>query len=582
MRNPVSVFGVTALIAVAAASVVGGEPVALLNPPKVQAWALNSLERALRDDPPGTRTEVVIQAARNEWESFQVALRGSVPLRVASCRWAGSIAPNERKRYVDVFRVYREHQLQITHPTYRNEHFRPGWYPDALVPECHPVTGAPLAGARFQALPFDLPPNETQTFWIDLHIAREAPPGRCRFNLSIFFEGARPVTLPVDVEIWNFTLPDRAAMHTQFGSPAERMKRYYGELEKKGAIQGQPDFSAFGPIHTQCAKLLGEHRLNCEIPPELLADKPREDGSFDLTPEQLDGIRRWAATHHVNSLPVPPPHRRFKDPEGDRDKIPRWLKSWDRAFDAAGLGDLLVYTYLKDEPNDKEAYEFVQKWGRAMRESGSRVKALVVEQTWTQDEAWGNLHGAVDIWVPLFSLFKAESAQKRQALGEQIWTYTALCQREPTPWWHTDFPLCHYRAPAWMAWRYGMKGLLYWGGLSFWYHVEDPWIDPKTYQPGDRSRPIEKRPIYNGEGCLVYPARDVGFDGVVPSMRLKVLRDALEDFDYLALLEARGLREKALEIVMPVGGSWNSWPVDPQVYFAARERLAKLIVESAK
>jgi hypothetical protein len=34
----------------------------------------------------------------------------------------------------------------------------------------------------------------------------------------------------------------------------------------------------------------------------------------------------------------------------------------------------------------------------------SGVQVLVVEQTWTQNPAWGDLYGAVDIWCPLFSL----------------------------------------------------------------------------------------------------------------------------------------------------------------------------------
>jgi len=32
----------------------------------------------------------------------------------------------------------------------------------------------------------------------------------------------------------------------------------------------------------------------------------------------------------------------------------------------------------------------------------------------------------------------------------------------------------------------------------------------------------------------------VGYDGIVPTIRLKALRDAVEDYDYLALLEQLG------------------------------------------
>ncbi|HOC01632.1 MAG TPA: hypothetical protein PKM43_23165 [Verrucomicrobiota bacterium] len=88
------------------------------------------------------------------------------------------------------------------------------------------------------------------------------------------------------------------------------------------------------------------------------------------------------------------------------------------------------------------------EWSRARpRDVAMDEKVLVVEQTWTApgqggaDSAWGDLYGAVGIWCPLFSLDQQESAARRQALGETIWTYAALCQGEPTPWWHIDYPL---------------------------------------------------------------------------------------------------------------------------------------------
>src|SRR5204862_6833102 len=101
---------------------------------------------------------------------------------------------------------------------------------------------------------------------------------------------------------------------------------------------------------------------------------------------------------------------------------------WDRA--AAGLArpGVTLCIYLKDEPNDAAAYAYVQRWGKAIREAKSVVRVMVVEQPWTEpghggaDSAWGDLYGAVDIWCPLFSLHRQESAARRQALDETIWT----------------------------------------------------------------------------------------------------------------------------------------------------------------
>lgn len=541
----------------------------------LRVWTLSGLERALRESPPGTARKAVVQAARNEWESFQIALRSPKPTRITDVVVGPLRGPSNVALPASAVVLYREHQFQLTKSSPRNDAFQPGWYPDALIPLRNPMTGEPLTGGRFRAVPLDLPADETHAFWADLHVPRDAAPGRYAGEVTIQIEGGAPVAVPVEVEVWNFTLPDRAAMYTEFGSPAERMGRYYSGLVKKGVVAKAPEL---GPINEQCAQVMSDHRMSSPPPRELLAEKRGADGSFDLTAEQLAGLRRWAAKYQLNAVEVPRPQGRFKDPVADRDRLNRWLKSWDRAFDAAGLGDRLLYTYLLDEPNTPTAYNEVRRWSKAIRESGSRVKVLVTEQTKTQDPAWGDLYGAVDIWVPLFPLFDPETAAARQKLGEQIWCYTALCQgKQPTPWWETDFPLLNYRVPTWIGWRYEMKGLLYWGGMSHWYGTDDVWTDPASYKHRD-----SRGTVFNGEGMLVYPARDVGFDGIVPSMRLKAMRDGLEDFDYLALLESRGLRDKALEIVMPVAGSWYDWAKDPGAYYAARERLAGLLQEGKR
>ena len=282
--------------------------------------------------------------------------------------------------------------------------------------------------------------------------------------------------------------------------------------------------------------------------------------------------------YHVNAFCTPHPSSAgVKDPEAEKAKLHAWLKAWDKA--AAALDrPVLFYTYLKDEPNDPEAYRYVQKWGRAVREAKSAVKVMVVEQTKTQNEAWGTLYGAVDIWCPLFSLHDPATGAQRQALGEHIWTYTALCQRKPTPWWHIDFPLLHYRVPAWMAWRYRMRGLLYWGGMSFWRQVEDPWTDARTL---DR-RKAGKGPMWNGEGTIVYPARPCGYDGIAPSLRLKALRDSIQDYEYFAIAEKAGLADKAQEIVLSVTRSFFEWDKDPAAYRKARAKLAGLIAARRK
>jgi len=302
------------------------------------------------------------------------------------------------------------------------------------------------------------------------------------------------------------------------------------------------------------------------------------DGSFAIPKDNVDRLREFIDRYHVNAISTPHPRTAVKDPEAESSRLRAWLAAFDRMAAELQRPQVVFYTYLRDEPNEEEAYRYVQRWGRAVRQAKSALKVMVVEQTKTSDAAWGDLYGAVDIWCPLFPLHDPETAAQRQALGETLWCYTALCQAKKTPWWHIDFPLLHYRVPAWMAWRYRIRGILYWGGMSFWQQVDDPWTDPKTLDRRSRG----KGQLYNGEGTIVYPGRAAGYDGIATSLRLKALRDSIEDYEYLAMLERLGRSADAEKIVLPLTSSFFQWDPDPAAYDRARATLAEQIQSAAR
>ena len=542
-------------------------------PAECRVWTVTETARGLRDVPAADGGSVKIAAAGNEWESFQILFRadaavGGVGLEAGDLKGpGGATIPGSGAR------LYRQHQFELAVPTYRNDEFTPGWYPDGLIPFRHPESGEPLGEARLRAVPFDLPANQTHGFWVDVFVPADAAPGEYTGSYRVTAAGKELATVPVSLTVWDFDLPRVSAMATALGSPAARIRGYYAKRAKAGKEQKPSDYSV---IDLQCAELLSRHRINATPPPGSLSPVGQPDGSFVIPSEKLDAVRAFVDRYHVNALQLPHPRGVVKDPEKDTAKLRAWLAAWDGAAAELDRPGVVFFVYLKDEPNDEEAYKYVQSWGRAIRSAESVVKVMVVEQTWTSNEKWGDLHGAVDIWCPLFSLFKPESAAKRQALGETLWTYTALCQLEKTPWWHTDFPLLNYRVPAWIAWRYRIRGLLYWGGMAYWNDVEDPWTEPGTLDRRDRNPKL----MYNGEGSLLYPARAVGYEGIAPSMRLKALRDSIEDYEYFAILERSGQEAGAQKVVTELAESSFKWEPNPMAYEAARARLAEMILSA--
>jgi hypothetical protein len=566
--NPSLFFGVW--LSLAFANLAGAE---------CRVWTLAETRHVLRSELPGAGATVKLGAARNEWASFQILLRSDEPVEGVSVEAGDLRGPGGfLLRGADV-RLYRQHQLRLERGTYRNDNFMPDWYPDPLIPLLNPSTGQKLAGARFTAMPFALPANQTHGFWVDVLVPANAPPGDYRGLYRVTTGGRRARAIPVSLTVWDFALPQTPTLVTAFGSPD--LRDYY---RQRAEAAHEPAPSDWAAVEAQCAQFLSEHRFNATPPPERLAPVAQADGSFLIPSRQVEALRQFVDRYHVNALQTPHPESAVKDPERQRDTLRAWLAAFDRAAKELDRPGVLFYTYLKDEPNSLEDYRYVQKWGRAVREAKSVVKVLVVEQPWTEpgfggaDSAWGDLYGAVDIWCPLFSLHRPEKAAARQALGETIWTYTALCQGPPTPWWHIDFPLLNYRVPAWMAWRDGMKGLLYWGGMSYWRQSEDPWTQAPCYSGNGQPQQGDKGIIFNGEGSLVYPARPVGYDGVVPTIRLKALRDAIQDYEYLALLQRLGKAAAAQQVVRSLTPTFFQWEKDPLAYEQARARLAAMIV----
>ena len=539
-----------------------------------KVWSIQDSVRVLRDAPAGVGQSVVLAAARNEYESFQILVRSDRPVTGINIKPGDLKGPQGSVIRAKDARLYRQHQLEIIESSfsYNNETFKPGWYPDALIPFRHPVTNQLLRNGRFKAVPFDLPPQQTHGFWIDIYVPKAAKAGKYRGYYLVCANGQPSKKITVALSVWDFALPDTPTMQTALGSPAMRLRTYYADRAKASKELEPTDWNA---IENQCAAEVSNHRINATPPAALVTPQHQPDGSWRIPSEELIKLRKFLDRYDVNAVQVARPQSIVKDPEAEHDKLYAWLRAFDQAAAELNRPHVMFYTYLSDEPSSEERYRFVRKWGSAIRAAKSVVKVLVVEQTIPKNEKWGNLYGAVDIWCPLFSLHDEASAARRMAMGEMFWCYTCLESRQPTPRWAIDVPLMNYRVPAWIAWRYGMSGILYWGNMVYWKEVDDPWISPKTYR-----NKYNAKIVYNGEGTLLYPGRAVGYDGIVPSLRIKALRDGIEDFEYLAILERAGLADEARKVVLPLAESWFKWEKDPAAYRIARAKLADMIIRN--
>ena len=549
--------------------VLGGTLAMLAQAATIEVVVVPATVRVRADDTVSGEAVARVAAARNEVESFQLAIAASGgtlhDVNVA-------VEPGDGRGWLTLYRVVpvpvRHSAPRATEP--------PGMIPDALVPFVDPYTGEAVRearwrdervrGAMFGGTPFDVWEHQRDVVWVDVVIPADAPAGMMSTSLTVTAEDAAPLTVPVEVTVWDFALPLGPTHENHFGG-VSGVARYLG-LEA--------DSEAFQAIEERYCAMLAENRINPPIPHRLVP-KPGDDGTIAVDDATDQALSAFIEKYHVTNVDIP------RAPFGDilganRDKAKGFYRSWYEYVTKKGWADR-SYLYMLDEPNTPEQYDEVRALGALVHEAAPELRCLVVEQTYTQDPAWGTLDDAIDIWCPLFGFVDEQTIARVKAEGDDVWSYSALVQSAPPyhpeyetvkgdnpPYWQIDFPVTAYRVAPWLNRRYGITGLLYWSVVYWGSPDRNPWQDP-----GFRIR-------WNGDGALLYPGSDAGIDGPIASIRLKNLRDGMEDYEYFVLLEQRGGADLVEATVREAVPTWGTWKQGADVLPALRRRLAAAIL----
>jgi hypothetical protein len=521
--------------------------------PRVEV--LSPLEQVFPERAPAGTTTARLEAARGEWEPFQVAVvAGDAPLE--DVRAEASLLQGAAGA-LPAPRLHRVGFLPVRTPSSVEGHA--GDWPDALIPDVDAFTGE-----KRNAFPFRVPPREARAIWAELWVPRTAAPGRYRGLITVRARGLER-RLPVELEVHRFVLPATASLPVSFGITGNALAPAHHRS------------AADGPrlLHLYALSAL-RHRISLHggslEPPPLVGDQvefaeydaevaPFLDGTADKG-GPAEGARWTAVDLRLPARLADAAREGYLHQVVEHFRRRGWL---DRLFD---------YTF--DEPNPSQ---FAAARARAafVHRVAPEIPRLITRQLTPE------LEGAVDIWCPTVNYLddRAENSSPppRGAYdGTRLWWYQACMSHgcdiiggdyfRGWPSLAVDAPAISHRVLEWLSFVYRVGGELYYNTVEAYGAGRDPWRDQRLHGG-------------NGDGTLFYPGRPdvIGGHSDIPveSIRLALIREGLEDFEYLHAYEARRGRAAAMALARRVAQRTFEWNHDPRVLFETRHEIAVVL-----
>jgi hypothetical protein len=502
-----------------------------------------------------------LEAARGECRSAQIAVRP--PRRLSAL--SATAEPLEGPSRITV-ELYREATLELSRPS--GPGGEAGSWPDPLIP-----ARDPFFGERRRAFPVAVAAGVLQAIWVEVCVPQDARPGRYRGAVRLGDGGPPQAAVPVTRPVMPVSIPATNSMTATFGLPTRTGTRALGRPDDRllaralaaAALRHRisPHGLSYDPPYGRCTA------ARCELDwtaydAEL---RPILDGTL------VPGVRGTFADARVTA-------RDWKGPEAD---LVALFREWHRHFDTRGWSDDL-WLYTLDEPKPGQIPELARR-ARAARRGGVRVLATTLPTL--------RLDGVVSAFAPVLNFFEGRppgsfavirDAKLSRAPLRPFW-YTscmshgcddgpssglarALSAREFRGWpgYEIDRPAASARVMGWLAYRERVAGELYYDMLAAW--DGDPWRDVRRFAG-------------NGDGTLLYPGSPERLGGEHPfpveSIRLKLIREGLQDGELLRLAERRGLGELAQRLARRIAPSLRNFERDPAAWSAAHRTLGEAI-----
>ncbi len=375
------------------------------------------------------------------------------------------------------------------------------------VPWTDTKQGTPVAAALLQLVDTEnkyrlqIYGGLQQQIWITVN-SKELNPGTYNFTLKI-----NDQYLPFTLQVYPIRFPDRPTLHSGGWDYTNEPNHYEAtEANRTALVEMLQEYFVDSPWATSGAMPFGTHDSTGAM------TAPPDTSNFDAWRQLWQSARRYCVFASVSN--------KFKEwtletPEFNR-AVGDWAKFWGDYMRQAGLEPSQLIVLLVDEPRSQEMDVIIKAWAKAIHASGAGF--LVWEDPIYNDmsKALPEMIAECDILCPQRSIFYKSGEEYRKFFIEQRNKGKVLEFYSCSGPMRLLDPYIYCRLQAWDCWRYSAISTNFWafadgGGGSSW----NEYTHPRT----------SYTPLFIDE------------DTVVPGKHLEAMREGIEDYEYLLMLD---------------------------------------------
>ena len=613
-------------------------------------WANEGGDKVTRDDLRASKGSVInsvwngskisVSAAKNEVVNFNLVLEAaSTSASAVSVKLASLVGPGGTiisstpvtglgiydftQRNIELFYVRYLQIKGLSQLAYAN------YYDERHVPIRlrRPWTGAGVATGTWASRPdhdkfypdiaqpleikplFDIAKANSQSIWVDIYVPKTAVAGVYTGTVVITESGVATRTLPVELTVRNFALPDVPSAKTMLATGKGDLNQRYTGVQWPNP--GSPEDLVINRVIDKQFQVAHRHKISLIDSSDETANKPapewtsRLNGSLFTAAKGYDG----PGVGIGNNIYTIGLYGSWNPGTPTQAWMKTFSDAWETTFQTSFPG-VDHFVYLIDESDNAPQIQQWASWIKAGSGVGAKLPTMATIDLKTASASTPALtYPTTAGGLSITASMDAALAKLRTDPAKKFFEYNG--SRPAGGTFVTDDDGVALRVSSWAQFKKGIDRWFYW--QSTYYNdyqggrgQTNVFQNAQTFGGPSTIDPIEGEKGWNhtnGDGVLfypgidkVFPAESLGIEGPIASLRLKYWRRGVQDVDYLTLAKAKDpVATQAIVNRMIPKVLWElgvdnpadptylhsdiSWSVNPDDWEKARADLAAIILK---